>query len=176
MPILYNLIIAENGKPRYSRLEFCHACGSTDIILNKTPEGRNTFRCKHGQWQCINCGASVAAHSDGLPQGYMANADIRAHRYNFHKAMDVLLKQKYTYPEICTYLQARLSIEADHLHSAWLTKGELVLAINAMYERAKRPEKNRPYRVEIARKNSRENIDRRQKQIRHMKEGYYSAG
>lgn len=152
MPILYNLITAHNGKPRYSRLEFCHTCGSRDIILNKTPEGRNSVRNKHGQWECIECGASVGAHSDGNPQGYMADPRIRKLRYDFHRVMTVLLDQQYSYDDICSYLQARINIDADHFHSAWLTAGELIVAINAMEERAKRPFKNRPFKTEIRRR------------------------
>lgn len=171
MPILYNLITAHNGKPRYSRLTFCHACGSESIVLNKTPEGRNGFRHKHGLWQCMDCNASVSAHSDGNPQGYMANMQVRKLRYDFHKIMEVLINQKYTYADICNYIQARLDIDADHLHSAWLTTGELVMAIRAMEDRAKRPYKNRPYKTELRLKANASKQALRNKNFRLQREG-----
>lgn len=175
MPILYKLIIAENGKPRYSPLEFCHSCGSTDIIFDRHAKGKNSHQAKNGRWSCLDCDASVAAHSDGRPQGYLADQRVRTMRYNFHKAMNVLLDQKYEYDDICSYLQARLHIESDYLHSAWLTMGELVRAIEYMQERAKRPYKNRPYKVKLVRVSKQRKESYAAKQQRHKREGYYCA-
>lgn len=151
MPIISNLITLPNGMPRYEKPSFCHNCGSIEIVLNTKLDDDsdyNTDRIKYGVWHCYACDAKVAAHKDGRPQGYMAPRNIRALRYEFHKIMSKLRAQCYEYTEITSYLQARLNIPSDHLHSAWLTAGELRVAIKAMEERARRPRKNRPYNEE----------------------------
>lgn len=150
MPIIHNLVTATNGKPRYGDLTFCHICGSQEIIYDRADI--DPKRHRHGLWKCTNCNACVAAHSDGKPLGYMAGSEIRGLRYAFHKALRRLEVQQYSYDDICSYLQCRLHIDAEHFHSAWLTRGELVMAITVMEERAKRPHKNRPYRVTVRRK------------------------
>jgi len=157
MPIICNLITLENGKPRYDNPKFCHSCGSIEIVLFRNNDDE---RNRHGVWCCYTCNARVGAHADGRPLGYMAHHDIRALRYKFHLSMDRLLHQGYTYDEICSYLQARLDIDADYLHSAWLTKGELSLSIATMDERAKRPKKNRPYNARQERERRKSDKDK----------------
>lgn len=148
MPIIYKLIQSGNAKPRYDKLTFCHHCGSTAVMYDpqgyvpKTPPKHPLNN--RGLWSCMDCGANVRSHSDGYPQGFMAQGSIKALRYEFHKVMQALFYQSYTYDDICNYLQCRLEIHEDHMHAAWLTQGELIIAIGAMTERLNRPRKNTP--------------------------------
>lgn len=173
MPILYKITTTDEGKPRYSTLDFCHSCKSRNIVLNKTPVGTNSFRIRYGQWQCLSCYATVAAHRDGKPQGYMAGTRIRKLRYEYHSIMARLLLQKYTYEDICSYIQVRLCIDdADHVHGAWLKAEELIAAIEVMTERYNRPKKNRPYNKERAYTSD----ERPKRQVKHKRSFYDKGG
>lgn len=164
MPIIYNLITASNGKPRYDNLTFCHTCGSQEIVYDRADV--DPQRHRNGLWKCTDCDACVAAHSDGRPLGYLAGSAVRGLRYAFHKSLKRLEDQRYTYDDICSYLQCRLHIESQHFHSAWLTAGELIMAIRVMDERAKRPHKNRPYNLAIKRDMDKVVHNKRNKTVR----------
>lgn len=160
MPVTYRLERSLTGTLRYSTLDFCHECGSKHIAC--VPAGANgkaEDRSDRATWRCFECDAKVLSDSSGYPLGYMASLSVRKMRHTYHRYLTYLTEMGCVQNQVIEYVAKEMHIDREYFHGAWLTFGELVIAINIM-------KKIRPHKIRERKKTQKKPIARNTKRTK----------